>query len=123
MKPLILFLLLSTAALGQDSTTTKIFRDVYGNWYDSKGVVETVVIKKPAQQTELETVFGLAYSYKLSEVTGAQNITINAYASFKQSKTGNHRATLLINGAKQELKVKSENGMLYVLINNKWIRL
>lgn len=123
MKPLLLFLLLSTAAWGQDSTTTKIFRDVYGNWYDSKGVVETQAVNKPFQRLEWFAESGPIFFGQLLEVTGSQDITINAYASFKQSKTDNHRATLFINGTKQELKVKSEKGMLYVLINNKWVRL
>lgn len=75
--PLLLSLLFITcSSSAQDSLqqppkikTTHLFRDVYGNWYDSKGAVETDIvtgkIHKEIKVTQWTTIWAADSSYKI----------------------------------------------------------
>lgn len=125
MKPLLLFLLLSTAAWGQDSTTTKIFRDVYGNWYDSKGVVETVV-KKPDYihfSNSDTTKFAILSGWGSDDFGNYSLIETRINPIYRNNVKSVREAYLFTDKQRVKVKARAVNGKAQVLINNKWIEL
>lgn len=77
MTKLLLFLLIPFTVVAQSKPyTSRIFKDVYGNWYDTRGIVETEVVQKdtvkvkPVEKTE-EQYFGvISFNQNLGEVVG-----------------------------------------------------
>lgn len=74
--PFLLLLLIVCSASAQDTSqqppkikTTHLFRDVYGNWYDSKGAVETDIvtgkIHKEIKVTQWTTLWAADSTYKI----------------------------------------------------------
>ncbi len=74
--PFLLLLLIVCSASAQDTSqqppkikTSHLFRDVYGNWYDSRGAVETDIvtgkIHKEIKVTQWTTMWAADSSYKI----------------------------------------------------------